>query len=640
MQNEPLEILKQYFGYPAFRPLQEEIIQSILHGKDTLALLPTGGGKSVCYQVPALCMPGICLVVTPLIALMKDQVMQLRRRNISALAIHSGMAFFEVKKALENATTGHFKFLFVSPERLQTRLFQEYLPGMPVNLLAVDEAHCISQWGYDFRPPYLRIAELREELKDVPVLALTASATPEVQQDICAKLDMLDPAIFTQSFARPNLSFSAFETPHKLNKLFDILKQVPGSALVYCRNRRLTKEIATWLQQQDISASFYHAGLNSEERSLRQEAWVRSHTRVMACTNAFGMGIDKPDVRVVVHMGPPDSLEDYYQEAGRAGRDGQKSYAVLLYNAGDIADLEKAAEKKFPPIETIRDVYQALANYLQLPAGSGEGQYFDFDLALFCEKYRQDSITVINTLQTLSAEGFVTFSESVFLPSRVEFCCSKDNLYRFEMEQSQFEPLIKALLRTYEGIFDNEVNISERTLARLLRAEADEVTNLLKMLSSYQVIHYLPKKDSPQVFFPYSRVPASELVIDQKAYALRKARYLNRLQAMVKYTHTPDCRSVEMQQYFGEKETENCGLCDNCLRKKKKYAIPHQQILQWLMQAKEHLAAGPMAPAQLIKLLQLKRHEAEEVIALGLSEEVLIVNEDALLSLNTGSSKH
>jgi ATP-dependent DNA helicase RecQ len=631
---QPLEILKQYFGYPAFRPLQEEIIQSVLAKKDTLALLPTGGGKSVCYQVPALCMEGICLVITPLIALMKDQVMQLRRRNISALAVHSGMAFFEVKKAMQNATSGQFKFLFVSPERLQTKLFLEFLPAMPINLVAVDEAHCISQWGYDFRPPYLRIADLRKELEtDVPILALTASATPEVQKDICDKLWMQQPAVFTQSFARPNLSFSAFETPHKLNKLYDILTKVPGSALVYCRNRRLTKEISEWLQLQGLSASYYHAGLSSEERTLRQESWIRSQTRVMVCTNAFGMGIDKPDVRLVVHIGAPDSLEDYYQEAGRAGRDGKRSYAVLLFTNEALSELEKAVEKKFPPLDVIRLHYQSIANYLQLPVGSGEGRYFDFDLSIFCDRFKSEAATTVHALTTLAAEGYITFNESVFVPSKVGFTCSKEYLFTFQSDNPSLEPLIKALLRTYEGVFDNEININERTLARLLNMEYDAVVKQLNSLNYYRVINYLPKKDTPQVFFPYHRIPASQVVIDMKAYHTRKQRYLQRVRSMVRYALGHSCRSKLMQEYFGEKEAALCGICDYCLGKKAKASMKHAQVLQWIQQAKDLLKHGPMHTEDIKSKLGLTRYQVEHMIEFALSEEVFTYDNKARICL-------
>lgn len=631
----PLEILKKYFGYTSFRPFQEEIINSVLNKQDTLALLPTGGGKSVCYQVPALCMDGICLVVTPLIALMKDQVMQLRRRNISALAIHSGMAYFEVRKALQNATSGHFKFLFVSPERLQTRLFLEYLPGMPINLLAVDEAHCISQWGYDFRPPYLRIADIRSELEGVPLLALTATATPGVRNDICEKLLMARPAIFAQSFARPNLSFSAFESPHKLNKLLEILAKVPGSALVYCRNRRLTKEIAEWLALQGVSATYYHAGLSTDDRALRQESWIRSQTRVMACTNAFGMGIDKPDVRVVVHMGPPESIEDYYQEAGRAGRDGKRAYAVLLYSEQGLSELEEAVPKKYPPMQVIRQVYQAVANYLQLPVGSGEGQYFDFDLGLFCERFQQDPVTTVNALLTLAAEGYISFNESIFVPSRIGFICSKEYIYQIEKDQPSLEAIIKVLLRTYEGVFDNEVNINEHTIARLLGREAGEVAAQLKLLASFGVVQYSPKKDTPQVFFPYRRISAGQLAIDYKSYEARKQRHLHRVRSMIRYAYGHHCRSVEMQKYFGEKEAPDCGICDYCLAKKRKETITHAQLLEWLEKLKQALKTQQLSVDELRQMFGLTRYQADKLIELGLSEEVITYDDRARLMLFT-----
>lgn len=630
----PTDILKKYFGYPAFRPLQLEIIEAVLAGKDTMALLPTGGGKSVCYQIPALCKPGICLVITPLIALMKDQAMQLRRRNISALTIHSGMAFFEVKKTLQQATTDTYKFLFVSPERLQTRLFREFLPGMPINLVAIDEAHCISQWGYDFRPPYLKIADLREELTDVPFLALTASATPEVQKDICAKLAMGNPAIFTQSFARSNLSFSGFESPHKLNKLLEILNKVPGTGLVYCRNRRLTKDISTWLQQQGISASAYHAGLSSEERNLRQTAWIQSATRVMVCTNAFGMGIDKPDVRTVVHMGPPDNLEDYYQEAGRAGRDGKKAFAVLLYSPDDLKTLETSVEKKYPPVEVIQKVYQAIANYLQLPIYSGEGMYFDFDLSRFCENYKIDPVTTVNALQTLAGEGYISFNESVFLPARLGFSATKDYLYQFQQEQPGLEPLTKALLRTYEGIFDNEVNINEKSLARILRSTPETVGKQLQTLVFYQVVKYLPQKDTPQLFFPYNRIPADQVLIPAKAYAARKARHLSRVREMIRYSFGKGCRSLMMQHYFGEKEETPCGKCDYCLSQKKQEITKHAQLLSWIKAAQPLFNKGTLEGDDLKNSLQLTRYQMEQLTDLALREEVWSVEEDGRLRLN------
>jgi ATP-dependent DNA helicase RecQ len=563
------QLLKKYFGYDQFRPLQQNIIQWVIEGKDTLALLPTGGGKSVCYQIPALAQDGICLVITPLIALMKDQVNQLKKRNISALSIYGGMSFFEVKKALENATTGHFKFLYVSPERLQTRLFKEYLPAIPVNLIAVDEAHCISQWGYDFRPPYLKIADIREEMPRVPILALTASATQDVQDDICEKLHFKKHVVFRQSFEKANLSFSAFNTPHKITKLVEILRNVSGTALVYVRNRRRTKEIANLLRMEGMSASYYNAGLTNDERNLRQEDWIANKVRVMVCTNAFGMGIDKPDVRTVVHMDIPDCIESYYQEAGRAGRDAKKAYAVLLYTHEELKDLELLPEKKFPPIDDIRKVYQAICNYLQMPVGTGQGQYFDFNLAECCDRFKLDASLMMNSLSTLAQAGYISFSETVFIQSKVEFTVNKENLYRFEIEQPSLEPIIKALLRTYEGIFDNAVNITEKTIARIVRKDEAEVVRQLTVLKQYRIIDYQPKKDTPQLFFLYDRISAAQITIDAKLYEKRKQQYRFKIMEMIRYTaNQRGCRSELLRKYFGDNNTKPCGICDVCLQKK------------------------------------------------------------------------
>jgi ATP-dependent DNA helicase RecQ len=563
-------LLKQHFGYNQFRPLQEEIINAVLAGKDVLALLPTGGGKSVCYQIPALAQDGICLVITPLIALMKDQVSQLRKRNISAISIYSGMAFYEVKKALQNATGGNFKFLFISPERLQTKLFLEYLPAMPVNLIAVDEAHCISQWGYDFRPSYLQIASIREELPGVPVLALTASATRDVQEDICKRLHFSEMNIFRQSFKKPNLSFSSFNTPHKINKLYDVLKNVPGTALVYVRNRRKTKEIARLLQMKGINATWYNAGLTNEERNQRQEDWISNKVRVMACTNAFGMGIDKADVRTVIHMDVPDCVESYYQEAGRGGRDGQKAYAVLLFTEAELSGLELLPDQKFPSIEVIRNMYEAVCNYIQLPVGNGGGQYFDFDLAECCVRFKLDATLLVNALHTLEQAGYMSFSENVFIPSKAGFIVNKQALYEFEKDKPALEPLMKSLLRSYEGIFDNVVNINEKTIGRLLRIDEAEVVKQLDTLSQYQVIYYQPKKDTPQLFFLYDRVSKQEVTIDAKTYEKRKQQYRQKVKEMVRYaSNNTECRSGFIRKYFGDENITACGICDVCISRKK-----------------------------------------------------------------------
>lgn len=562
-------ILKQNWGFDAFRPLQEEIINSILDGNDTLALMPTGGGKSLCYQVPVLANRGLCLVISPLIALMKDQVESLRRKNITAFAIYSGMSRHELINTLKTAINSNCKFLYVSPERLETNLFKEYLPGMDVNLVAVDEAHCISQWGYDFRPPYLRIAALRDELPGVPVLALTASATTNVQDDICEKLHFKTKNIFRQSFERPNLSYSVFQVESKINKLIEILKNVPGSAIVYCKSRKRTKEISDLLLMHGLSSEFYHAGLAQEERSARQERWIKNATRVIVCTNAFGMGIDKPDVRVVVHIDSPDCLENYYQEAGRAGRDGQKSYAVLLYNEKDIEELKGAPAVRFPSITDIKNIYQSIANYLQIPTGISEGEHFDFDLVDFIKKFKLNSQTALYALKALEQEGWLSFNEETFLSSTVQFICDKEHLYQFEKDHPELEPLIKSLLRAYEGIFESPCSISENQLQRLLMTEKQMVSKGLTQLHHLGIIQYRRQKDGPQLSLLRNRVRAEDMLIDLSSLNHRKEQFIGRIKAMIEYVHEKvDCRSRVIASYFGDHNVRNCGVCDNCLNQK------------------------------------------------------------------------
>lgn len=566
----PLSILRQYWQHSAFRGRQEVIIQSVLAGKDTFALLPTGGGKSVCFQVPALMKEGLCIVVSPLIALMKDQVANLQKKGIPALAIYSGLTQYEVKQTLQKAAYGNFKFLYISPERIESRLFKEYLPAMQVNLIAVDEAHCISQWGYDFRPSYLRIVSLAKEIAyRVPILALTASATPQVQKDIVEKLELQAPAIFRQAFFRPNISYSVIKAGSKPAKLLEILTNVPGSSIVYCKTRRQTKEVAALLQQHGINANYYHAGLTQQERNGRQQEWIDNKLRVIVCTNAFGMGIDKADVRTVVHFDVPDCLENYYQEGGRAGRDGKRAYAVLLYYAKDEEALKDLPSQFFPAVEEIKKVYQHLADYLEVPVGIGEDEYFDFDIKNFITNFKLDLQLVIHAIKALEHEGYVTFNENIFLPAQAGFTADRSTLEEFQQLHPQYEPLIKCLLRSFEGILDNCISISERQLARLCNMHEDVVRQQLKQLHSYHIINYLEQKETPQIHFLHNRAPARYLNINNEAYYRRKAQYEQRIQTMLHYLHlTGSCRSTFIGHYFGDDESADCGICDNCIEQK------------------------------------------------------------------------
>ena len=564
-----IDILKKYWGFDAFRALQEDIIDSVLEGNDTLALLPTGGGKSICFQVPALAKEGLCLVISPLIALMKDQLESLKKKGIPALSIYSGMSFFEVKRTLENAAHGNFKFLYVSPERLETNLFLEFLPGMDISLIAIDEAHCVSQWGYDFRPPYLRIAALREHLPGIPILALTASATKEVQDDICDKLLFTKHhQRFQKSFERPNLSYSVFNPSSKQNKLIEILNNVKGMGIVYCKSRKRTKEIAELLKMNNINADFYHAGLTNIERSAKQESWIKNETRIIACTNAFGMGIDKSNVRTVVHYDVPDALESYYQEAGRAGRDEKKAYAVLLFHQNELDDLEKQPAIRYPPVEEVKNVYKALVNYLQLPSGSGEGIYFDFDINDFVKKFSLNIYTVNYSLKVLEQEEFISYNEQIFLPTTVVFTANKDELAVFESSYPDLELVIKGLLRSYEGIFDYPSAIYENQLAGFIKKEVAGLKADLKKLEQFGIIEYHPQKDKPQIRFLRNRVSTEDFTINQNNLSKRKSAFEKRLKAMLDYINTKACRSKTIANYFNDVSVKPCGVCDNCINEK------------------------------------------------------------------------
>ncbi|MCA6448980.1 MAG: RecQ family ATP-dependent DNA helicase [Chitinophagaceae bacterium] len=629
----PLSILQQYWKHQQFRPMQEEIIRSILEENDTLALLPTGGGKSICYQVPALMMDGLCLVISPLIALMQDQVNGLEQKGIPAVALHSGLAYYEVKKILQQATHGDFTFLYLSPERLETALFKEYLPAMNVSLVVVDEAHCVSQWGYDFRPPYLRIAQLREEVPGIPLIAVTASATPVVQEDILVQLKMHHPKVFRQSFERPNISYSSFCVDSKINKLQDILNNVPGSSIVYCSSRKQTKELAYLLNLQNIQADHYHAGLSQEQRTQKQEAWIQNRVRVMVCTNAFGMGIDKADVRSVIHYDIPDCLENYYQEAGRAGRDGKRSYAVQIYQPDGIDNLRSLPDKRFPPVPEIKRVYQALADYLQIPVGVGEGQYFDFDLLEFVKNFKLESMLVINTLKVLEQEGHITFSESIFLPSQVNFNTTRESIEQFEQSHPETENLIRCLLRTYEGIFDNRVSVHEKQLAWLCRLSIEEIQKQLLLLQSFGIIEYLPQKDTPQIHFLLNRAPAQYLQINQDRYLERKQQFIERVENMIRYILLPEqCRSRYISTYFGDTKSKDCGNCDNCLTRKRK-AISPEEFLQIEQGIKQNAQAG-IAVTLLIKQLgQFSKEKIWAVLDFLQTEEIIHIDEQEIIHL-------
>ena len=577
MSVKAQETLQQYFGFDQFRPLQEEIIDAVLEGHDVLALMPTGGGKSLCYQVPALVKEGLCLVISPLIALMNDQVKNLRNKNITAFSIHTGMSRRDVVSLLESASLSNCKFLFVSPERLETNLFREYLPALNVQLIAVDEAHCISQWGYDFRPPYLRIIRLREELPGVPLIALTASATPTVQADICERLSpdfdssgMQRFKIFRQSFERPNLSYSVIHTTSRIQKIVAVLNKIPGSAIVYCKTRKRTKEISELLNGRDIEADFYHAGLTTEERNRKQQEWIQNRVRVIVCTNAFGMGIDKPDVRVVLHADVPDCLENYYQEAGRAGRDGNKAYAVLLYNEEDRKGLQALPDLRYPNIETIRNVYRSVVHYLQLPEGELPGDSYDFNLKDFIKKFGLNVLTTLYGLKALEQDGWLSFNDQVFAPATVRFCIYKNDLYEYERRFAQYEPLIKTLLRTYEGIYDYPVAISESYLAHPLRTEISTIKEQLRRLHFDRIIVYEPQKDEPQVMLTRPRIKTSLLHINNQSYNERKAVFTDRVQQMLSYLNEEKkCRSQIIGHYFGDEALKECGICDICLSRKK-----------------------------------------------------------------------
>lgn len=569
--QKPIEILKKYWNYDTFRPQQEDIVLSVLEKKDTLVLMPTGGGKSICFQVPAMAMEGVCIVITPLVALMKDQVEQLKKRGIHAAAIYSGMHKNEIDQTLDEFVYGNGKFLYVSPERLQTELMKVRTKLMKVALLVIDEAHCVSQWGYDFRPPYLKIPEFKKLIPNVSTIALTATATHEAQLDIIEKLDLKNVRIFRQSFARPNISYSAFAEENKEKRMLDIIQKVNGSAIVYVRSRKRTKEIAEWLEQRRISADYYHAGLSTEERFAKQEAWIKNQKRIMVATNAFGMGIDKPDVRLVIHLDLPENLEAYYQEAGRAGRDGNKAYAVILYFLNDIEELFKNIEKKYPPIENLKRMYQALANYCNLAVGAENFESYDFDFNQFIKIYGLQVADSHNELRKLEEEGLIQLSEAYHAPSKIIIEVGHRELYNFQVKSPAYDKFIKILLRMYGGdLFSNFVTINEAAIGKYFFANTKEVEQMLDYLQSIGIITYQKQKNTPQLTFLTARQDAKKLHLDVVRMENRKKKDFGKAVAMGQFAEEKRrCRQQFLQEYFDEETTLTCGICDNCLNNKK-----------------------------------------------------------------------
>ncbi len=626
--NKYQQILTKYWGYSNFRPLQEDIIKSVAdEGKDTLGLLPTGGGKSIIFQVPALAKPGICLVVTPLIALMKDQVQNLAKKEIKASAIYTGMTKHEIEIALENCIFGNTKFLYLSPERLNTELFLAKLPRMNVNLIAIDEAHCISQWGYDFRPSYLQIADIRKHLPDVPILALTATATPEVVEDIQEKLQFKQKNVFQKSFERKNLVYIVRTVEDKLRYLLKIVKTNSGCGVVYVRNRKKTKEIALFLQENKVSADYFHAGIKPEDKDAKQEAWKNGTIRIIVSTNAFGMGIDKSNVRFVVHMDLPDSLEAYFQEAGRGGRDEKTAYAVLLYNDNDKVKLEKSVSDSFPEKEKIKNIYNALGNYFQLPVGSGKNQSFNFDIGDFASRYTIQIITIYNSLKFLQKEGYIEYTDEVFNPSRIYFTTNRDDLYKFQVANAHFDSFIKLVLRTYTGLFTTYVSIDEKYLAKKANTTVDVIYKYLQNLNKQGIIIYIPQQKLPYVIFTEERLDEKSLIIGKDNYDELKKRYISRINSVINYaTSTAKCRSELLLQYFGEKDTVRCGNCDIC-RKRNELELSKYEFDLILEKVKTMLRQNPYRLEDIIKITAEKEEKVLSVIQWLQENNKIIYNE-------------
>ena len=617
------QLLKQYWGYDSFRGIQEEIINSISENKDTLGLMPTGGGKSITFQVPALAKDGLCLVITPLIALMKDQVQNLRKRGIKALSIYSGMSRQDIITTLENCIFGNYKFLYISPERLDTEIFRTKLRKMKVSMITVDESHCISQWGYDFRPAYLKIAEIRELLPDVPILALTATATPEVVKDIQARLHFRRENVFRMSFERSNL---AYIVRNKTGELLHILRSMPGSAIVYVRNRRRTKEITELLNNEDITADFYHAGLDDATKDIRQHRWQSGGSRVMVATNAFGMGIDKPDVRIVIHMDLPDSIEAYFQEAGRAGRDGQKAYAVILYAKADKTTLHKRIPDTFPEKEYIKDVYEHLQYYYQMAMGDGLDCVREFNIEDFCRKFKYFPVPVDSALKILTQAGYLEYTGEQDNTSRLLFTIQRDELYRLREMGDDMDKLIQTVLRSYTGVFTDYTYINEDSLAIRTGLTRRQIYEQLVHLAKLRIVSYIPRKKTPYIIYTRERIEAQLIHISPEIYEERKARYETRINAMLEYvTNDTLCRSRMLLDYFGEKNEHNCGQCDTCIGLRKQTATCQPDREELYEKIHKILSGAPQTPAGLLEQLPIEKELLTEALHRLLDEGKIIV---------------
>ena len=629
------KILIKYWGFTTFRPLQEEIISSVVSGRDTLGLMPTGGGKSLTFQIPGLASEGICLVITPLIALMKEQVNRLNSMDIKSIAIHSGMSSEEIEIALENCIYGDYKFLYISPERIATSVFRYKVSRLNLSLVVIDEAHCISQWGYDFRPSYLKIADLRDHIKeDTPFLALTATATPQVIEDIMSRLKFRKPNVLRTSFERKNISYLVRKVDDKGSYLVQTLLKAKGSGIVYVRSRKRCREIAGLLIREGISADYYHAGLSDDLRDRKQGAWTNGETRVIVSTNAFGMGIDKAEVRFVVHWDIPDSVENYFQESGRVGRDNKQAFAVLLYSDADKGKLTDSIKKKFPPVERIKDVYEALCNYLKVPEGSGKDNVFEFNLYEFLSKYRLPAIETYNSLQFLQREGYMEFTEEINNPSRVHFIVSRDDLYKFQVANESFDSFIKLLLRSYTGMFSDFVPVNEEVLSRKSGASRDTIYQYLVKLSSYNIIKYIPGKKCSLVIFNEERLIRKALLITPENYIQVKEKYEKRLARMLEYVESENrCRSVMLLDYFGE-ESDRCGICDVC-RKRNELDLSKYEFDLILDEVKKALEVQSVDAEQLVRITGYPEDKVIKVIRWLLDHNKLKQDSNMKLSWQT-----